>query len=186
MQYMNILLDSIRWPSALWCYWESWSVFSLGPVSISNKTSYCKISWSLEAARLVVYIITSLWHLTGTSAALLPMCLSNFRAIGRFWIQISRLRDITIRRLIGYWNGAQVVQWQSTMSVSSPWSEIMEQPTCIYQSVPWLVLMYSTLATTVRNFSRVIKFNMICLNIHGTQYKYGPKVDWRCVTMMSR
>ena len=31
-----------------------------GPFSISNKTSYLKISWSLEAARFVVLIFTSL------------------------------------------------------------------------------------------------------------------------------
>ena len=68
---------------------------SLGPVSISDKTSYRKISRSLEAARLVVKITASLWNLTGTSAALLPRCLSNFRAIEQFYIQISRLRDFT-------------------------------------------------------------------------------------------
>ena len=56
----------------------------LGPVPISDKTSYRKISWSLEAERSVVQIITQLWNLTGTSAPLLPRCLSNFRAIGQF------------------------------------------------------------------------------------------------------
>ena len=56
----------------------------LGPVSISNKTSYHKISWSLKVARLVVWIIASLWNLTGTLAALLLRCLSNFRAIDNF------------------------------------------------------------------------------------------------------
>ena len=39
------------------------------------KTSYRKISWSLEAARLGFKLFQSLWHLAGTSAALLPMCL---------------------------------------------------------------------------------------------------------------
>ena len=34
-----------------------------------------------------------LWNLTGTSAAVLPKCLSNFRAIGQLWRQISWLRD---------------------------------------------------------------------------------------------
>ena len=51
--------------------------------SQSSKTSYRKISWSPEAARLSVIIIVSLWNLTGISAALLPMCLSNFRTIGK-------------------------------------------------------------------------------------------------------
>ena len=48
---------------------------------LSGKTSYRQISWSLEAARLGVIIIAPLWNLTGTSAALLPRSLSNFRAI---------------------------------------------------------------------------------------------------------
>ena len=66
-----------------------------GPVSISKKTYFRKISSSLEAARLVFRIVRSLWNLTGTSAALLPMCLSNFKAIRRFKVQISWLRDFT-------------------------------------------------------------------------------------------
>ena len=53
----------------------------LGPVSTSNETSYCNISQSLEAARFVLRIARSLWNLTGTSAALLPMCLLNFKAM---------------------------------------------------------------------------------------------------------
>ena len=82
----------------------------MGPVSICDKLSYHKISWSLEAARLVVWITVSPWNLTGTSAALLPRCLSNFAAIVQFSIQISRLprlHDLIIKRLMGYWNGAQ-------------------------------------------------------------------------------
>ena len=53
----------------------------LGPVSIPDKTSYCKISWSLEAARFIFKIAQSLWNLTGTSAAVLPRCLPNFKAM---------------------------------------------------------------------------------------------------------
>ena len=66
-----------------------------GPVSISEKTSFRKISLSLEVARFVSRIVRSLWNLTGTSAALLPMCLSNFKAIGQFKVPISWLRDFT-------------------------------------------------------------------------------------------
>ena len=40
-------------------------------VSISDKTSYRKISWSLEAARFVFTIVRALWNLTETSAAVL-------------------------------------------------------------------------------------------------------------------
>ena len=52
-----------------------------GLYSLSSKTSYRKISWSLEAARFGFRLFQSLWNLTGTSAAALPWCLSNFRAI---------------------------------------------------------------------------------------------------------
>ena len=65
------------------------------PVSISDKRSYQKISYSLEATRFVSRIFQSLWNLTGTSAALLPMWLSNFKAMRRFKLSIPRLRDFT-------------------------------------------------------------------------------------------
>ena len=66
-----------------------------GLYSLSGKTSYRQISWSLEAARLDAIMIVSLWNLTGISAALPPRCLSNFRAIGKVYSRISRLRDFT-------------------------------------------------------------------------------------------
>ena len=50
-----------------------------GLFSLRGKTSYRKISWSLEAARLDVLMIVSVWKFQGIS----PMCLSNFRAIGK-------------------------------------------------------------------------------------------------------
>ena len=56
---------------------------TLGLYSLSGKTSYRQISWSLEAARLDVAMVVSLWNLTGTSAAALPRYLPNFRAIGK-------------------------------------------------------------------------------------------------------
>ena len=40
-------------------------------------------------------IVLSLWNLTGTSAAVLPMCLSNFKAIRQFKVPSSWLRDFT-------------------------------------------------------------------------------------------
>ena len=54
-----------------------------GLYSLSGKTSYRQISWSLEAARLDVAMVVSLWNLTGTSAAALPRYQPNFRAIGK-------------------------------------------------------------------------------------------------------
>ena len=76
-------------------WFRSWLYGEQGPVSISDKTSYRKISWSFEATRLVFRIVRLLWNLTGTSAALLPRRLSYFRAIRWFKLPISRLRDFT-------------------------------------------------------------------------------------------
>ena len=39
---------------------------------------------SREVSRLGVIMTVSLWNLTGISAAVLPRCLSNFRAMGNF------------------------------------------------------------------------------------------------------
>ena len=81
------------------CFWCAWFCFGRvmlynrvmrfcesyssapGLYSLSGRMSYCKISWSFQASSLCVMIILPLWHLTGISAALLPRCLSNFRAI---------------------------------------------------------------------------------------------------------
>ena len=54
-----------------------------GLYSLSAKTYYRQISWSLEAARFDVLIIVLLWNLTEISAAMLPRGLSNFKEIGK-------------------------------------------------------------------------------------------------------
>ena len=66
---------------------------SPNPVSISDYTSYCtKVSsQSLEAARFVFRIPQSLWNLTGILATVLPMCMSNIKAIRWFKLPILRL-----------------------------------------------------------------------------------------------
>ena len=56
---------------------------SQGFYSLSGRKPYRQISLNLETARLDVITILSLWNLTGISAALLPRCLFNFRAIGQ-------------------------------------------------------------------------------------------------------
>ena len=77
------------------------------PVSISDKTSNRKILQSLEAARFVFRIVQSLWNLTGTSAAACACQISkrwddlNYQSRG-----FETSRDLAIRRLFGYWNGA--------------------------------------------------------------------------------
>ena len=57
--------------------------YHLGLYSLSGKTSYHQISWSLEAARLDFAMVVSLWNLTGTSVAAVPRYLPNFRSIGK-------------------------------------------------------------------------------------------------------
>ena len=58
-------------------------------ISVSDKTSSCKISQNLEAAGIwfVFRIVRSLWNLTGS------MCLSNFKAIPISQQPISYLRN---------------------------------------------------------------------------------------------
>ena len=72
-----------------------WEAVPPGLYSLRGQASYRRISWSLEARRLDVTTTASLQNLTGISAMLLPCCLSNFRAIGKFLTRISRLRDFT-------------------------------------------------------------------------------------------
>ena len=87
--------------TSLWCIINTHSkIFRIKPwyqglYSLSGKTSYRKISWSLEAAGFGFKLFQSLWNLAGTSAELLPRCLSNFRAIRPLQHPISRLRDFT-------------------------------------------------------------------------------------------
>ena len=71
------------------------TITSQGLYSLSGKTSDRKISWSLEAARFGFKLFQSLWNLAGASAALLPRCLSNFRAIRPLQHPITRLREFT-------------------------------------------------------------------------------------------
>ena len=42
----------------------------------------------------LVFVARSLWYLTGTSAAVLPMCLSNFKSMRQIKLPISRLQDL--------------------------------------------------------------------------------------------
>ena len=65
-----------------------------GPVSIYDKTSYRKISWSLEAVRFVFKIVWSLWNLTGTSAALLPVKFQSDVIFLTATLMASRLHEI--------------------------------------------------------------------------------------------
>ena len=72
---------SVKWaPGALDQIWTITNgTKKLAPVSISDEMSYHKISWSHQAAKLVVWKIALLWNMTGVSAALPLRSLSNFR-----------------------------------------------------------------------------------------------------------
>ena len=61
---------------------------------VRGRMFHRKISWSLEAARFIFRPFQSLWNLTGTSAAALSRCLSNFRAILSLWHPISWHRSL--------------------------------------------------------------------------------------------
>ena len=99
----------------------SGSETTLGLSSLSGRTYYHKISWSLEAASFGFRLFQSLWNLTGTSAAVLPMCLSNFRAIRSIQHPISRLRDFarfggkTSYRLMH--RGTEGYKWMDHMDI---------------------------------------------------------------------
>ena len=82
-QYYRVFYAVYNSPT---CSWQ-------GLYSLSRKASYRKISWSLEVARFRFRLFQLLWNLTGTSAATLPRCLSNFNAKQSLQHSISRLRD---------------------------------------------------------------------------------------------
>ena len=67
-------------------------------------------SQSLHAARFVFRSVRSLRILTCTSAAVLSMCLSNFKAVRQFKLPILRLRDFT--------RSYDKMPWESHMSMS--------------------------------------------------------------------
>ena len=90
-----ILLTDIRIKIRAWMINQFDGLPKLGLYSLSGKTSYRKISWSLEAARFGFKLFQLLWNLTSPSAAALPRYLSNFRAIRPLQHPISRLRDFT-------------------------------------------------------------------------------------------
>ena len=80
-------IKSDRWVAVNWnipcCH-------HLGPILISDKTSYFMISQSLEAA---IFVFLKFYDRSEKWEALLLMCLSNFKAIRLFKLPISRVRD---------------------------------------------------------------------------------------------
>ena len=74
------------------------SEMTLGLCSLNGKTSYRKISWSLEAARFEFKLFQSLWNLAGTSAAACQISERydhwNIQSLG-----FETSRDLAVRRL---------------------------------------------------------------------------------------
>ena len=64
-----------------------------GLYSLSGKTSYRQISWSLEAASLCVIMIVSRWNLTGISAEVPVKFQSNWKSLNPN-LATSRLHEI--------------------------------------------------------------------------------------------
>ena len=91
----NYILEISHWHRSTHtcCNWISMKGKIQGLYSLSRRTSYDKISRSLEAVRFGVKLLQSLQNLTGTSAAAPPRCLSNFRAIRSLQHPTSQLRD---------------------------------------------------------------------------------------------
>ena len=77
---LSKVVDWVTRPEYHGCWWHD-ETRSQGLYSLSGKTSYRKISWTLEAARFEFRLFQSLWNLTGTSGAALPIYLLNIRAI---------------------------------------------------------------------------------------------------------
>ena len=97
----KIVSDIMQWDMSLWCTGTTIR-------SISDKTSYCKISQSLEAARFVFRNVRSLWILTETSTVVPLMCLSNSKP--RIWkfklrLQVTKSYDKTSYRILKWGSG---------------------------------------------------------------------------------
>ena len=90
----------------------------LGTFSISDKTPHCKISWSLEAARLVVEMITLKFdrHI-GSSAAEVAVKFQSDRTILHTKSHgFETSRDLTLRR-VNTWNNP-LLPWNPCMKRS--------------------------------------------------------------------
>ena len=126
----------------------------LDPYSLSDKTSSSQLSRSLEAERLDAIMIVLFWRLTAISATLLPWCLSNFRAIGKFKTRISRLRDFTRSC------GKTSVRWvnKSPGFNTDIWERLCDM---------WFVLAALEIFTNFRCWTVGVLLNIISVTSHG-------------------
>ena len=107
----GIIIETRTWVTC--SKWQLLIPNTWTPFQYPIRRPCCKISQGIEAARLLFRIIRSLWNLAGTSAAVLPISLSNFKALKKLKSPISRLRDFTssyYKCLIRYRNGTQLIR----------------------------------------------------------------------------
>ena len=76
---------------------------TLGLYSLSEQTSYRKISWSLEAMRFGFRLFRLLWNLTGNSAVVLPRCRERYDPYNIQSRSFETPRDLAVRRLTAQW-----------------------------------------------------------------------------------
>ena len=86
---------------------QHWNV--QGPVSIFDNTIYCKILHSLEAARFVLLIVRSLCDLTGNCCRCACQIAKRCDNLDYQFHGFETSRYLMIGRLIGSWNGAQLI-----------------------------------------------------------------------------
>ena len=102
-KYFNNIISTgyfQQWIKGIWTeryttndIWCSNKCVPISPDIVCGIITKSEISQSLEAARFAFRIVRSPWNLTGTSAAQLPKCLSNLKAIRIFQQPILNLRD---------------------------------------------------------------------------------------------
>ena len=136
--------------------------------SPSGKTSYQQILWGLEAARLGVIMIVSLWNLPVIPAALLSSYQSNIRAIWRAYAQILWLRDFT--RYCGKTSICLVNRGPDMQS----WNLAIIQHGCI-----WLILKTSNMYIRITNILFITNLIIPWMIYNSTSdcfVKQGPQI----------
>ena len=96
-------MDDIQWYQATTKTYQSQTMCTvfedvlcnnMGLYSLSGRTTYHKISWSLEAARFGFWLFLSLWNLLGTSAAAHRQGLIHVLGTWKYHQSTSKRHDI--------------------------------------------------------------------------------------------
>ena len=140
-----------------------------GLVSISDKTSYCKISQSLRAVRFVFRIIRTFWNLTGALAVMLPMCLSNFKVMRYLILPILQLQVfMRSNDKLSYW----ILKWGPALSMQLN----------AYGNIFFLYVFENVVSEKT-----AILFGPLCANpSHNVTYRIMYVLVWRTVSALTR